>query len=473
MATYFARGGVGDNISRAEKREALAQALKVIGRPLRKVLVLPPDHTRLNSDAGELTRLLYEMLSPKSEVDILPALGTHSPMTEAQLRMMFGRVIPLERFKVHDWRNGVRQVGEVPGKLLREWSGGLVDYDVRVEVNQQLFAGYDLILSVGQIVPHEVVGIANYTKNVVVGAGGSDMINKSHFLGAAYGMERIMGRIENPVRRLFNYAVETFLRELPIVYVLTVMEKHKAASGMIMRGLYVGDDMETFTLGARLSQKVNFDLLDRPLGKVLVYLDPHEFKSTWLGNKAVYRTRMAMADGGELIVLAPGLKEFGEDAEIDRLIRKYGYRGTPTTLAAVRANAELRSNLSAAAHLIHGSSEGRFRITYCPGPQVSQEAIQSVGFEAGDLEATLERYDPDKLKDGPNRLPDGEEVFYISNPALGLWGLKSQFGVASEPSAAGTGRDRSRNVNKGASRGLRERRPKKALASMDQSGGKA
>jgi hypothetical protein len=206
-----------------------------------------------------------------------------------------------------------------------------------------------------------------------------------------------------------------------------VMEKNKAASGVIMRGLYVGDDMETFTLGARLSQKVNFDLLDHPLGKVLVYLDPHEFKSTWLGNKAVYRTRMAMADGGELIVLAPGLKEFGEDAEIDRLIRKYGYRGTPATLAAVKANAELRNNLSAAAHLIHGSSEGRFRITYCPGPQMSQEAIRSVGFETGDLEATLRRYNPDKLKDGPNRLSDGEEIFYISNPALGLWALKSQF----------------------------------------------
>jgi nickel-dependent lactate racemase len=427
MATYFARGGVTDNISTAEKREALAQALKVINRPLRKVLVLPPDHTRLNSDAGELTRLLYELLSPKAEVDIMPALGTHSPMTEAQLRMMFGDTIPLDRFKAHDWRNGIRQVGEVPGKLIREWSDGLVDYDVLVQVSDLLFAGYDLILSVGQIVPHEVVGMANYTKNIVVGAGGADMINKSHFLGAAYGMERMMGRIETPVRRLFNYAVEHFLRDLPIQFVLTVMEKNSAGSGMIMRGLYVGDDMETFTLGSHLSQKVNLDLLDQPLKKVVVYLDPHEFKSTWLGNKAVYRTRMVMADGGELIVLAPGLKEFGEDAEIDRLIRKYGYHGTPKTLAAVKANAELRNNLSAAAHLIHGSSEGRFRITYCPGPQMSQEAIRSVGFNAGDLNAMLKRYNPNTLKDGLNRLPDGEELFYISNPALGLWALKSQF----------------------------------------------
>ena len=427
MATYFARGGVTDNISSAEKCEALAQALRVLGRPLRKVLVLPPDHTRLNSDAGELTRPLYEMLSPKVELDIMPALGTHSPMTKAQLRMMFGDSIPLARFKVHDWRNGIRQVGQVPGKLIREWSDGLVDYDVLVEVSNALFAGYDLILSVGQIVPHEVVGMANYTKNIVVGAGGADMINKSHFLGAAYGMERMMGRIETPVRRLFNYAVEHFLHDLPINFVLTVMEKDKAGSGMIMRGLYVGDDMETFTLGSRLSQKVNLDQLDQPLKKVVVYLDPHEFKSTWLGNKAVYRTRMVMADGGELIVLAPGLREFGEDAEIDRLIRKYGYQGTPKTLAAVKANAELRNNLSAAAHLIHGSSEGRFRITYCPGPKMSQEAIRSVGFESGDLNAMLKRYNPDELKVGPNRLSDGEELFYISNPALGLWALKSQF----------------------------------------------
>lgn len=423
MATYFARGSVTDNLTTAEKQAALKESLRIIGRKPRKVLILPPDHTRLNSDAGELTRLLYELLSPDAVVDIMPTLGTHSAMKEKQLRMMFGETIPLDRFLVHDWRKGVREVGVVPGKLIKEWSEGRVDYDVHVEVNKQLFAGYDLILSVGQLVPHEVVGIANYTKNIVVGAGGSDIINKSHFLGAAYGMERMMGRIDTPVRKLFNYGCEQFLRDLPIVYVLTVMQKDSATQKMAMRGLYIGDDMETFTLGSRLSQKVNLDQLDAPLKKVLVYLDPHEFKSTWLGNKAVYRTRMAMADGGELIVLAPGLKEFGEDPEIDRLIRKYGYRGTPATLAAVKANPELANNLSAAAHLIHGSSEGRFRVTYCPGPHMSAENIRSVGFEAG----KLEDYPTDKLKDGFNRLPSGEEIFYISNPALGLWAMKSQF----------------------------------------------
>ena len=167
-------------------------------------------------------------------------------------------------------------------------------------------------------------------------------------------------------------------------------------------------------------------MLDEPLKKVVVYLDPLEFKSTWLGNKSIYRTRMAMADGGELIVLAPGLKEFGEDAEIDRLIRKYGYRGTPATLAAVKANAELRDNLGAAAHLIHGSTEGRFRVTYCPG-HLTQKEIESVNFSYAGLKPMTRRYDPSKLKSGWNTLPDGEKIFYIPNPALGLWAFRGRF----------------------------------------------
>jgi nickel-dependent lactate racemase len=381
------------------------------------VLLLPPDHTRLNSNAGELTNLLYEMFSPAAQMDIMPTIGTHSPMTPGQLRMMYGDKIPLDRFLVHDWRNNIRHVGTVPGKLIKEWSDAMLDYDVRVEISNQLFTGYDLIVSVGQLVPHEVVGIANYTKNIMTGAGGPDSINKSHYLGAVFGMERMMGHIDTPVRRLFNYGVQTFLKGLPIVYVLTVMQK--TATGMAMRGLYIGDDDATFETGAELAQQVNLDLLPAPLQRVVVYLDPHEFKSTWLGNKAVYRTRMAMADGGELIILAPGLREFGEDPEIDRLIRKHGYRGTPATLAAVKSDPELAANLSAAAHLIHGSSEGRFCIRYCPGPGLSADAIRSVGFEAG----RLEDYPVEKYKDGPN--PDG--TFYISNPALGLWALKGQF----------------------------------------------
>jgi hypothetical protein len=167
----------------------------------------------------------------------------------------------------------------------------------------------------------------------------------------------------------------------------------------------------------------------------VVFLDGDEFHSTWLGNKSIYRTRMAIADGGEVIVLAPGVREFGEDSEIDRLIRKYGYVGTPKVLAAMKDNPELEQNLSAVAHLIHGSSEGRFRVTYCPG-HLSREEIESVGFQYGDLTEMTKRYDPSKLKDGWNQVnaegcsdieENSEEIFYISNPALGLWSLKSRF----------------------------------------------
>jgi len=427
MAEIVSKSGLDLALTAADKREILTTALDRIGGAPKRVLLLPPDITRLNSNAGELTAMLYEMLSPTAEIDILPTIGTHAPMTEGEIRDMFGDGIPLDRFHVHDWRNGVVHQGDIPGSMLSDWSEGRVDYSVSVDVDKILFGGYDLILSIGQIVPHEVVGMANYTKNILVGAGGSDIINKSHFLGAVYNMERIMGRADTPVRCLFNHGARAMLSDLPIVYVMTVMARNDATGAMDMRGLYVGRDDETFEAGARLSQQVNLELLDEPLQKVVVYLDPHEFKSTWLGNKAVYRTRMAIADDGELIVLAPGLREFGEDKEIDRLIRKYGYNGTPATLDAVRDNDDLRANLSAAAHLIHGSSEGRFSITYCPGPGMTADEIRQAGFQAGDLAAMTERYNPRTLRDGVNQMPDGETVFYISNPALGLWALKSAF----------------------------------------------
>jgi nickel-dependent lactate racemase len=267
--------------------------------------------------------------------------------------------------------------------------------------------------------------MANYNKNVFVGTGGPEGINKSHFLGAAYGMERIMGRADTPVRRVLNYASDHYASHLPIVYIQTVIGR-EANGELVVRGLFIGDDVECFEKASELSLQVNFEMLDKPLKKVVVYLEPEEFKSTWLGNKSIYRTRMAIADQGELVVLAPGLKEFGEDREIDRLIRKYGYRTTPEILQAVKENAELEQNLSAAAHLIHGSTEGRFKVTYCPG-FISRQEIESVHYEFGDLDEMIKRYDPSTLVDGFNRLPDGEEIFYISNPALGLWSWKENF----------------------------------------------
>lgn len=423
---YFSRGSAHDILSESDVRDGLNSALDKLGER-GKVLAIPPDYTRLHSQAGMLTRMAWRYYGDKL-TDILPALGTHSPMSGDQISRMFGET-PASLFRVHDWRHDVTTLGTVPGEYVGEVSGGAVEFDWPAQVNRRLLeGGHDLILSIGQVVPHEVVGMANHNKNIFVGTGGPEGINKSHFLGAAYGMERMMGRADTPVRRVLNYASDHFARDLPIVYVLTVVSGDEAGA-LRIRGLFIGDDTQCFELAAALSLEVNFTLLEEPLRKVVVHLDPDEFKSTWLGNKSIYRTRMAIADAGELIVLAPGVREFGEDAEIDRLIRRFGYAGTPAVLEAVGRHPELAGNLSAAAHLIHGSSEDRFRITYCPG-HLSREEIETANFSYGDLDRMLARYNPETLRDGWNRLPDGEEIFYISNPALGLWAHRKRFADA-------------------------------------------
>ncbi len=419
---FFQSGSETTVITPDDLEHGLYLALDKLG-PRKRVLVVPPDITRFHSRAGDLTALVHNYYK-KALKDILPALGTHTPMSDYELEAMY-KDVPKELFRIHYWRKDVVTAGTVPGEFISGITDGVIDYSWPAQLNKLIFnGGHDLILSIGQVVPHEVMGMANYNKNLLVGTGGPEGINKSHFVGAVYGMERIMGKAVNPVRSLLNYASAHFINHLPVVYVLTVIGKDDNGR-LVIRGLYIGDDEEVFRIAAGLSVKVNFSLLDKSLMKVVVYLDPSEFRSTWLGNKSIYRTRMAMADKGELIVLAPGLKKFGEDKEIDRLIRKYGYRGTNATLKSLRDNEELRNNLCAAAHLIHGSPEGRFSITYCPGYLTRQE-IESINFNYHDLSEMMKKYNPEKMSDGFNIMDDGEEIFYISNPALGLWSSKER-----------------------------------------------
>lgn len=422
MSLYCRVGGTDTDLSAQQLRDLLVKSLEKLG-PRQRVLVIPPDMTRLHSQAGVLTQYAWEYYGEHLKA-VLPALGTHAPMSAEQWARMFGAV-PFELMRIHNWRTDIATLGEVPGEFIREQSEGKLHYAWPAQVNRLLLEGdFDLILSIGQVVPHEVIGMANYNKNILVGTGGREGINRSHYLGAVYGMERIMGRADNPVRRVLNYASDRFLKQLPIVYVQTVVGRGEHG-GLAIRGLYVGDDEECFEQAAALSLKVNFEMLDRPVRKAVVYLEPHEFHSTWLGNKAVYRTRMALADGAELIVLAPAVREFGEDKTIDALIRKCGYFGTPATLEAVEKNPDLAADLSAAAHLIHGSSEGRFTIRWCPG-HLTRAEVEGVGFAWGDLNEMLRRYDPAKLTHGFNTV-DGEEIFFVANPGLGLWAHRDRF----------------------------------------------
>ncbi len=412
-----------EGLSDDDLRDVLFTALEALPQAER-VLAIPPDFSRFHSRAGVLTEAAWRYYGTRL-ADILPAIGTHAPMSDDELSAMFGAT-PRDLFRVHNWRDDVVTLGDVPAEFVAEATAGRISVPWPAQVNRMLVeGGYDRILSIGQVVPHEVIGMANYNKNIFVGTGGSDGINKSHFISAVCGIENILGRADNPVRSILNYASEHFARDLPITYVHTVIGIDESGRPL-PRGIFVGDDIECFHRAAELAQELNVFVLDRQPRKVIAYMDPGEFKSTWLANKAVYRTRMAIADGGELVVIAPGLKEFGEDRDIDALIRRYGYCGTERVMEIVQEDERMRRMLGAAAHLVHGSSEGRFEITYAPG-HLSKAEIESAGYEFLELHTARERYRPESMAPGWNTLPTGEEVYYVPNPALGLWAHGSRF----------------------------------------------
>ncbi len=408
---------LSDDIIKQNIQDALTER-----GPLKKILVIPPDITRLNSYAGEITNMIYKML-PDTQIDIMPALGSHMPMEAEELQEMFGD-IPQDRFLVHSWRTDVDCIGTVPGEFIEEISEGAVSNAVPVEVNRRILdKSYDLIISVGQVVPHEVVGMANFNKNIFVGCGGLGMISNSHMIGAIYGMERMMGRDNTPVHRLFDYAEQNFLMDVPLLYILTVVTSTREANSV--NSLAIGRSRDLFSRSIKISQQNNLNFLDKSMRKIVVWLDPKEFRTTWVGNKSIYRTRMAIADGGELIVLAPGLRRCGEDMENDAIIRRYGYVGRDKVLELYKNDPVMRNAASVAAHLIHGSSDGRFKITYAPG-YMSREEIESLNFKYMDLAEALELYNPDNFKDGLN-VVNGEEIYFISNPAVGLWADRDRF----------------------------------------------
>ena len=420
----FKTASVEEGLTPEEIKAALLESLE--GRTVKHALILPPDFTRFHSNAGYITNVYYHALTERgATVDILPALGTHVPVTPEQSAAMYGDV-PYERLIPHNWRTDVVRLGEVPAEFLEEVTEGIWHDPVSVEVNRLVMdEKYDLIISPGQVVPHEVIGMANHAKNIFVGVGGSDMINKSHMVGAVYGMERMMGKDHTPVRKVFDYGMEHFLNKRPILFALTVTT---APGGNIRtHGLFLGEGRKCLEEAIKLAQEKNIDFVETGIKKCVVYLDPSEFHSTWLGNKAVYRTRMAMADGGELIILAPGIVRFGEDDLVDELIRKYGYRGRIRILEEFNKpeNQDLRDNMGAAAHLIHGSSDDRFTITYAV-EKITQEEIAGVGFRPASYQEMVKKYDPTKLNYGYNTV-DGEEIYFIPNPALGLWINREKF----------------------------------------------
>jgi len=417
-----------EQISQKRMEELMEQTAdearrRICPRP-KRVLLLPPDITRAHSGAGRLTELLYRHFAQEADVHVIPTLGQHVPHTAEQNRRMFGS-IPNQRIHAHDWRGGCVRLGEIPADFVEHVSRGAADWAIPVVVNRTLMeGGWDLIINVGHVVPHEVLGFANHNKNYFIGLAGKEMICASHMAAACYGIENNLGTLVTPVRACFNKAEEDHLGALPDMYVQIVLARNPADE-LVTTGLYVGDDMDTYLEAARQSREQNITVFDEPISRVVCVMQADEFVSTWVANKAVYRTRMAIADGGELIVIAPGLERFGEQPEVDAIIRRFGYAGTPKVMECYRKYPELRDFAHATAHLIHGSSEGRFSITYAPG-HVSREDIERIGFGFADLGATVAKYPPDRLREGWNDLPGGERVFFIPTPSAGLWSTREK-----------------------------------------------
>jgi nickel-dependent lactate racemase len=417
-----------EELSRAEINalalRLLTEARSRLKKDFRRVLLLPPDLTRAHSGAGKDTETIYQALAPHADVHVIPTLGQHQPHSAEQNRWMFGD-IPNDHIHIHDWLGGVTRIGVIPARLVKESTAGVADWDIPIDLNTSLMQEkWDLIVNIGHVVPHEVLGFANHNKNYFIGLGGKESICASHMAAAIYGIENNLGQLITPLRACFNWAENEFLRDLTDVYLQVVM-KRSPDNRLVTCGVYVGDDLETYLMAARKSRAENITVLDQPVQKIIAVMQADEFHSTWVANKAVYRTRMALADGGELLVIAPGLRRFGEQESVDALIRKYGYRGTPHTLNQYREQADLQQLAHATAHLLHGSSEGRFAISYAPGFLTKQE-IEQVNYRYVPLEEALRRYPPEKMQEGWNTMPDGEKVFFISTPSAGLWSTKQR-----------------------------------------------
>ena len=421
---YFSEGNEDAFINSGQIAELIDSLLGKLGN-LSRILLLPPDFTRYHSYAGEITCMLYDKLKSSSQIVILPTTGTHANMTNKELQAMYPS-IPLALFRKHDWQNDTLIMGTIPAELTYELTGGLVKWPVNCEINRILVDGkWDQIISIGQLVPHELIGIANHNKNILVGAGGKDIIGKTHMIGALYGAEKMIGHITSPVRNILNYMSQNFIQKLPITYLMTVRGPDN--NGYIVnRGIFAGDDQECYLEGARLCQQVNIKMLDKDYKKVIAFLDPEEFKSVWVGNKALLRTMMCIADGGELIIICPGIRAFAENSFADSFIRKYGYRSKQELLDIVEKSGEMEDYMLPLSQMILSDTGKRFKVTYA-AKDISREELESVYCNWISYEDVIKKYDPESLQEGENILPDGEEIFYVHKPAQGLWSEINRF----------------------------------------------
>jgi nickel-dependent lactate racemase len=423
MAWFFERKAeIDSNSIAALTIKCAEQCLEKICKKPKKILLLPPDITRSQSGAGYIADILYKYFSGIANVWVMPALGQHAPHTLEQNKKMFPS-IPEEKIIKHNCKTDTEKIGTITSDYVKEVTRGAANIDIPIEINKTLLYGnWDFIINIGQVVPHEVFGFSNHNKNYFIGVGGYSTISSSHIASACCGIENILGEILSPIRKCFNKAEEEFAKHLPNIYIMVVTTQNTKGNHVIS-GFYCGNNVETYYLAAKHSSQENI-ITTPALKKVVCLMREDKFSTTWVANKAIYRTRKAMENNGELIIIAPGLKKFGENNEADFLIRKYGYTGSKNIIKIMEKDEALKKSAHVAAHLMHGSCEQRFKITYAPG-YLTKKEIEGVNYKYMDINTALEQYNPQKLKEGFNKLPNGEEIYFKGSPALGLWSKKN------------------------------------------------
>jgi nickel-dependent lactate racemase len=409
------------------------------GKDLSRVAVISVDVTRLNGRSGDLVNYLY--VQGVNIENIFLSLGSHEFHSRAVNRKMFGD-IPESLFVNHNW-NDVTEVGRFPRSYLEELCSRPLDFlpeEIPVELNTAFYEGmksgrYTCCLSFGPVFPHEVVGFSNGVKNRWVGIGGRHFLDASHsMMGLGYGMENTLGVLDTPLRKLLNRATEDFIPDFDIIDVLTVLGADEDGFPCV-KGFFMGDDFETHAKAAALSEKLNVDYLDEAAEDVVVYLDPDEYKSFWLGNKAVYRTGMGIARGGRLHVLAPGVRSFSDSAEQgerERLIEEVGYKGLSHVRKCLESTPGLKDNLSVAAHCVHGSplmddgGDPLFEIIYYTNPNhMPRKRVENAGFKWGDYGQVEDVSLPDSQGFHDNfGIGRSKKVYFVPDPGMALLKVK-------------------------------------------------
>ena len=383
-------------------------ALRAI-KPGSRVLAIVSDRTR-DDNTPELFPLVSQRLAlvGAASLDVLIAQGTHVAMSDADKRAKIGAGLAsmplLGTIFDHHWdrESELTTLGTIGAEVIAKETGGLLNESVRIRLNARLAPGqYDHVLVLGATVPHEVAGFAGGAKYFFPGVAGPELTHLTHWLGALATIERVIGRVETPTRRLIE-AAAAFV-PTPAIAFTTVATRD--ASGLKTRALFAGDVRETVRRAAEISQQVHIRYTGRRYTRVVAILDEH-YDELWVGGKASYKLGSIIERGGELIIYAPQLSAIS--LTHGALIEKYGYAPLERVRDMVEGSDELRANLCVAAHLAHVAYAGdrgddgvvvpRYRITLAAN--LPEETCRRVNLGYLDVRT----FDPRAFRDDPDTL---------------------------------------------------------------------